>query len=100
MSSQDSVDLKSFSTLSLRDLLAARELFHLHLMHKQNVVATEVGSTGSGKTIRGRAVASRMVTPRDLLGDVPCARSQIRRFGPIRGPRRYPRVRWTLGRSR
>ena len=32
-----------FVLLSLRDLLAAREQFHLHLMHKQNVVATAVG---------------------------------------------------------
>lgn len=32
-----------FSLLSLRDLLAARELFHLHLINKLNVVATAVG---------------------------------------------------------
>ena len=32
-----------FSLLSLRDLLAARELFHLHLINKPNVVATAVG---------------------------------------------------------
>ncbi len=32
-----------FNLLSLRDLLAARELFHLHLTHKPNVVATAVG---------------------------------------------------------
>jgi hypothetical protein len=32
-----------FNFLSLRDLLAARDHFHLHLIHKQNVVATAVG---------------------------------------------------------
>lgn len=32
-----------FNLLSLRDLLAARDNFHLHLMHKANVVATAVG---------------------------------------------------------
>jgi len=32
-----------FSMLSLRDLLAARDFFHVHLMHKANVVGTAVG---------------------------------------------------------
>lgn len=32
-----------FSSLSLRDLLHARNLYHLHLMNKKNVVATAVG---------------------------------------------------------
>ncbi len=44
MNSQDYLSLENnFTLLSLRDLLAAREHFHLHLMHKQNVVATAVG---------------------------------------------------------
>ena len=44
VNSQDYLSLKNdFALLSLRDLLAAREHFHLHLMHKQNVVATAVG---------------------------------------------------------
>lgn len=34
---------KSFSMLSLTDLLAARDLYHVHLMHKENVVATALG---------------------------------------------------------
>jgi hypothetical protein len=34
---------KEFSSLSLVDLLEARDLYHLHLLHKQNVVATAVG---------------------------------------------------------
>ena len=34
---------KDFSMLSLRDLVAARDAFHLHLMEKQHVVATAVG---------------------------------------------------------
>lgn len=42
--SQDYLSLENnFALLSLRDLLAAREHFHWHLMHKQNVVATAVG---------------------------------------------------------
>jgi hypothetical protein len=41
---QDYLSLENnFALLSLRDLLAAREHFHWHLMHKQNVVATAVG---------------------------------------------------------
>jgi len=32
-----------FSMLSLEDLLQARDFFHLHLMHKANVVGTAVG---------------------------------------------------------
>ena len=33
----------SFNSLSLQDLLAARDQFHAHLMHKPNVVGTAVG---------------------------------------------------------
>jgi hypothetical protein len=44
MASVDFLSLpENFVLLSLRDLLAARELFHLHLMHKPNVIATAVG---------------------------------------------------------
>jgi hypothetical protein len=32
-----------FTSLSLKDLLQARDLFHYHLMNKKNVVATAVG---------------------------------------------------------
>lgn len=34
---------KDFTQLSLRDLLDARDQYHVHLMHKQNVVATALG---------------------------------------------------------
>jgi len=34
---------RQFSSLSLRDLLDAREMFHVHLMNKRNVIATAVG---------------------------------------------------------
>jgi hypothetical protein len=34
---------QDFNLLSLRDLLAARDQFHLHLVHKENVIATAVG---------------------------------------------------------
>src|ERR1044072_8214666 len=32
-----------FSSLSLLDLLGARDQFHVHLMHKANVVGTAIG---------------------------------------------------------
>ncbi|HZT59777.1 MAG TPA: hypothetical protein VFA21_14295 [Pyrinomonadaceae bacterium] len=34
---------KDFNMLSLLDLMEARDLYHVHLMHKQNVVATALG---------------------------------------------------------
>jgi hypothetical protein len=34
---------ESFSSLSLKDLLEARDVFHYHLMSKKNVVATAIG---------------------------------------------------------
>ena len=34
---------QDFNLLSLCDLLAARDHFHLHLVHKENVIATAVG---------------------------------------------------------
>jgi hypothetical protein len=44
MANLDFLDLPNdFVLLTLRDLLSAREQFHLHLMHKPNVVATAVG---------------------------------------------------------
>ena len=36
-------DSTDYASLSLRDLLEARDLYHLHLMNKKNVVATAVG---------------------------------------------------------
>src|SRR4051812_13181666 len=32
-----------FNLLPLRDLLSARDYLHLHLVHKRNVVATDIG---------------------------------------------------------
>ncbi len=44
MDTQDFLRLETnFNLLSLQDLLVARELFHLHLSHKPNVVATAIG---------------------------------------------------------
>jgi len=49
---------QDFNQLNVKDLLEARDLYHVHLMHKQNVVATAIGrylmrntesSHGSGK---------------------------------------------------
>ena len=36
-------DSSNFSSLSIKDLLQARDLFHYHLMNKKNVVATAIG---------------------------------------------------------
>ena len=33
----------NFNSLSLKDLIDARDLFHYHLMNKKNVVATALG---------------------------------------------------------
>jgi hypothetical protein len=35
----------NYSSLSVKDLLEAREAFHVHLMRKQNVIATAIGRT-------------------------------------------------------
>ena len=32
-----------FNSLSLDDLIRTQDLYHVHLMHKQNVVATAIG---------------------------------------------------------
>lgn len=34
---------QNYSHLSIRDLIEARELFHVHLINKKNVVATAIG---------------------------------------------------------
>src|SRR5215469_14874927 len=34
---------RHFSSLSVRDLLEARDTYHVHLAHKDNVIATAVG---------------------------------------------------------
>jgi len=34
---------RNFSSLSLKDLIEARDLFHYHLLNKKNVVATALG---------------------------------------------------------
>ena len=36
-------DETNFNSLSLDDLIRARDLYHVHLMHKKNVVATAIG---------------------------------------------------------
>jgi hypothetical protein len=41
---------RSFSSLSVNDLLVAREQFHFHLMHKANVVGTAIGKYRIRKT--------------------------------------------------
>jgi hypothetical protein len=44
METQDFLNIETdFNLLSLDDLLAARDHFHLHLSHKPNVVATAIG---------------------------------------------------------
>jgi hypothetical protein len=43
-----------FNLLSLRDLVAARDQFHLHLINKPHVVATAVGRYRIRMTCRRR----------------------------------------------
>ena len=51
METEDYLSLETdFNLLSIYDLLAARELFHLHLSHKPNVVATAIGRYRIRKT--------------------------------------------------
>src|SRR6478672_7728172 len=39
-----------FSQLSLKDLIEARDLFHVHLMNRRNVIATALGRYRIRKT--------------------------------------------------
>jgi hypothetical protein len=41
--SEDQLYTRSFHSLGVRDLLDARDQFHLHLVHKRNVFATAIG---------------------------------------------------------
>lgn len=41
--SQEQLYTRSFQSLSTRDLLEARDQFHVHLVHKDNVIATAIG---------------------------------------------------------
>jgi hypothetical protein len=40
---EDQLYTRNFHSLGLRDLLDARDQFHLHLVHKKNVIATAIG---------------------------------------------------------
>jgi hypothetical protein len=57
---------KSFSSLSVTDLLAAREQFHFHLMHKANVVGTAIGKYRIRKTDPQPPLPPGPKTPRTL----------------------------------
>jgi hypothetical protein len=61
----------NFQSLSIKDLLEARDLYHYHLMHKKNVVGTAVGlylirdsepETSSRKAGHGAAPARKKYT--------------------------------------
>lgn len=41
---------KNFNDLSITDLIEAREMFHVHLMNKRNVIATAIGRYRIRKT--------------------------------------------------
>jgi len=63
---------RSFASLSVKDLLDAREAYHVHLCHLENVVATAVGryrftddDDESAETIEGTRPRGR-ATPRTL----------------------------------
>ena len=77
---------KNFNMLSLRDLLAARDLYHLHLLAKQHVVGTAIGrylirkadpwpSSGRDAIDRDTAQAKAAVKPPRTL-----ANSEVRPY--------------------
>jgi hypothetical protein len=62
-----------FSSLSLKDLIEARDLYHFHLMSKANVVGTAIGlylirdpQTGAESRARGEQVNNQRKGPRKL----------------------------------
>jgi hypothetical protein len=69
---------QNFSSLSLTDLLEARELFHIHLMNKANVVGTAVGRYLIRKAeewpTKNARVAPKISTPRTF------ANSEVRPY--------------------
>jgi hypothetical protein len=71
---------RRYSSLSIRDLLDARDAYHVHLSHKQNVIATAIGKY----LIRNKDVDSKQAVPADRAADRDRNRSQARRFDNAR----------------
>lgn len=69
-----------FSMLSLRDLLAAREQFHLHLIHKPNVIGTAVGRYRIRKTDPWPDTRSKPTGARRHRGVRTLANSEVRPY--------------------
>lgn len=57
---------RQFSSLSVKDLLDAREAYHIHLMHLENVVATAIGRYRFTADDRGGDGERGRDTPRTL----------------------------------
>ena len=71
-----------FDALSLRDLLEARDAFHVHFIAKQNVVGTaQWAAILSGQMIRIRTSGGKIKAPRKNL----CVLWEIRKYVLIRG---------------
>jgi len=66
-----------FNMLSLEDLLRARDFFHLHLMHKANVVGTAVGRYLIRKT---DPYPPKKPTPADHLAPRTLENSEVREY--------------------
>jgi hypothetical protein len=75
------LDPHDFSHLSLKDLIEARDMFHVHLMHKRNVRATALGRYLIRETdldengrFRGGAPKTRRTLQNSLVIDIswPC----------------------------
>ena len=66
-----------FNMLSLEDLLRARDFFHLHLMHKANVVGTAVGRYLIRKTDPYPPIET---TPKDHLKPRTLENSEVREY--------------------
>src|SRR5262245_30586366 len=76
MSQTDGIE-QSFSSLSVKDLVEARDLYHFHLMNKPNVIGTAVGLyliRDEDTWPKGGAKAPKLTYPRTF------GNSQVRHY--------------------
>jgi hypothetical protein len=70
----------NFSSLSLADLIEARDLFHYHLMNKKNVVATALGLYRIRKTDKWPSEHDTGTAPRGSKGRRTLFNSEVRQY--------------------
>jgi|HubBroStandDraft_6_1064221.scaffolds.fasta_scaffold00142_8 hypothetical protein len=71
---------KTFSTLSFRDLVEARDFYHSQLMRKQNVVGTALGRYLQRKTGVSKAVAKTLSNTEVRNNSWPCLLVFVRKW--------------------